>query len=375
MTIVAGPLPNEYVALAKPGPMWVYVGSRTTKERNSRGEGINVYRMDPESGNWTHVQLVKDLVNPSFLAFDRQQRFLYSVHGDSSEVNAFRIDKQTGQLTRLNEQSTQGKNPVHLVVDPTNRFLIVGNYATGTLATLPINTDGSLGPVADLAKMSGEPGPHKTQQMSSHPHHVPLDRSGRFIVVPDKGLDKVFVYRLDAASGKLLANDPPSVKARSGVAPRHIDFHPGMPYAYVINELESTITTYRFDGERGELKPLQVVSTLPSTFTGDNTGAEIFVAPSGKFVFGSNRGHDSIVTLAIDQANGMLTPVAWESSQGAGPRFFALDPAGTFLYAANENSHTIVTFRVDQTTGKLTPTGHVVKTGSPVCIVFTAAHD
>lgn len=351
-------------------PLFAYVGSRTTRERNAKGDGINVYRVDPETGNWTHVQLVKDLVNPSFLAFDRSGQFLYAVHGDKSEVSAFAADKTSGKLRFLNRQSTGGTNPVHLAADPNNRFLIIANYATGTVATLPINADGSLAPLAHLASLPGEPGPHKTQQGSSHPHHVPFDHSGRFVVVPDKGLDKIFLFRFDPSSGNLSPAEPPFVTAREGAGTRHIDFHPNLPYAYVMNELDSTVTAYRFAPERAEFKPLQIIPTTPVTYTGNNTGAEIAVAPSGKFVYGSNRGHDSIAIYAVDQTTGMLTSIGWESTQGKGPRFFTLDPSGNFLYAANENSDTIVTFRVSKETGKLNPTGQMIKTGSPVCIVF-----
>ena len=350
--------------------MFAYVGCYTTRQRHARGEGINVYRVDPASGQWTHVQLVGDLVNPSWLTLDRQQRFLYSGHGDGEHATAFAIDKPTGQLKLLNQQSTGGKNGVRVAVDPTSHFLVVGNYASGTVAVLPINREGSLAPLSHLVTLTGNPGPHRVEQASSHPHDVPFDRTGRFIVVPDKGLDKVFVYMLDTASGTLVANDPPAVTTRPGAGPRHVDFHPGQPYAYVINELDSTITTYRFDPMQGQLKPLQVIPTLPPSFTGNNTTSEIAVAPSGRFVYGSNRGHDSIVIFAVDEASGALAPVGWEPTRGKTPRFFALDPSGTFLYVANQDSDTIVCFRVDQATGKLLPTGHVVKTGSPSSIVF-----
>lgn len=351
-------------------PLFVYVGCYTSKERKGKGEGISVYRMDPLSGSWTDVQLVKDIVNPSFLALDREKRFLYSAHGDGEQATAFAIDRATGRLTLLNQQSTGGKNGVSLAVDATNRFLVVGNYSSGTVAALPINPNGSLAPLSHLAALPGEPGPHRVEQASSHPHDVRFDRGGRFVVVPDKGLDKVFVYRLDTASGKLVANDPPAVKTRPGAGPRHVDFHPSQPYAYVINELDSTITTYRFDAERGDLKPLQVISTLPPDFTGNNTTSEIAVAPSGRFVYGSNRGHHSIAIFTVDPTSGALAPVGWEPSRGLTPRFFALDPTGTFLYAANQDSDTIVTFRVDQPTGKLLATGQVIKTGSPSTFVF-----
>ncbi len=349
--------------------MFMYVGSFTSKERG-RGEGLSVYRRKGESDNWALVQVVKEIADPSFVAIERQGRFLYSSHGDGTQATAYLIDQATGQVRVLNRQPTGGVNGAHLSLDPTNRFLAVTNYASGTLAVLPINPDGSLAAVSDLVTLTGTPGPNRTQQESSHPHHCPFDLTGRFIVVPDKGLDKIFVFRLDTARGKLVAADPPSVTARAGAAPRHVDFHPNQPYAYVINELDSTITTYGFDPDKGALKPLQIVSTLPSSHTGNNTGAEIAVAPSGRFLYGSNRGHDSIVTFAIDKATGGLTPIGWEPTQGTTPRFFALDPTGTHLYAANQNSDTVVIFRVDQATGKLTATNQIVKVGSPTTIVF-----
>jgi 6-phosphogluconolactonase len=352
------------------GTMFAYVGCYTTKQRNGHGEGIAVYRMDQASGEWAPVQVVRDLVNPSFLALGRGQRFLYSAHGDGEYATAFARDGQSGRLTLLNQQPTGGKNGVHLAVDASHTFLVVGNYSSGTVAVLPINADGSLAPLSDLVALPGTPGPHRVEQASSHPHDVPFDRQGRFIVVPDKGLDKVFVYTLDTARGKLVPGDPPAVSSRPGAGPRHADFHPAQPYVYVINELDSTITTYRIDPARGALTPVQVITTLPPSFTGNSTTSEIAVAPSGRFVYGSNRGHDSIAIFAVDEATGALAPVGWEPTQGKTPRFFALDPSGTFLYAANQDSDTIVVFRADPATGKLTPTGHVVKTGSPSTIVF-----
>jgi 6-phosphogluconolactonase (cycloisomerase 2 family) len=327
--------------------------------------------MDPATGAWTHLQTVPDLVNPSIQALDRTKRFLYSAHGgDEDYATAFAIDDATGRLTFLNRQSTAGKNGVHLAADATNRFMVVGNYSSGTVAVLPINPDGSLGPLSDLVALTGTPGPNPTQQSSSHPHDVPFERSGRFVVVPDKGFDKVFVFRLDTARGTLVPGDPPSVTARPGAAPRHADFHPTRPLAYVNNELDSTIATYRFDPDRRVLEPLQVISSLPESFTGKNTTAEIAVAPSGRFVYVSNRGHDTVAIFGIGEADGRLTPVGWEPTQGKTPRFFALDPSGTFLYVANQDSDTIVCFRADPATGALTPTGQAIRTGSPSSIVF-----
>jgi 6-phosphogluconolactonase len=355
---------------APPVPKLAYVGGYTTKERNGHGEGISVYRIDPTTGAWTPVQLVKNLVNPSWLLLDRQRRFLYSAHGDGEVVSAFRIDEPTGQISPLGTQAAKGKNAVRLSVDPGSQFIVVANYSSGTVAVLPINADGSLGPLTDLVELKGKPGPHRTEQASSHPHDIVFDPRGRFIVVPDKGLDAVFLFMLDATSGKLKPANPPSVASRPSAGPRHADFHPTKPHVYVINELDSTITTFRVDGERGALAPLQTITTLPPNFTGNSTTAEIAVAPSGRFLYGSNRGHDSLAIFAIDDATGTLTSIGWEPTQGKTPRFFAIEPSGAFLYAANQDSDTIVTFRVDQGSGKLTPTGHVVEVGSPATIVF-----
>ena len=350
-------------------PTFMYVGSYTSQARG-HGEGLSVYSRRSASDRWTLIQVMKDVADPSFVIIDRQRRFLYSAHGDGTQATAYRIDQATGQLSVANQQPTGGTNGVHLAIDATDRFMAVANYATGSLAVLPINQDGSLAPLSDLATMTGTLGPHRTQQETSHPHHCPFDRTGRFIVVPDKGLDKVFVYRLDTARGKLLPSNPADVVARSGAAPRHVGFHPTQPYAYVINELDSTITAYHFDADKGALKPFQIVTTLPSSYTANNTGAEIAVAPSGRFLYGSNRGHDSIAIFAIEPSTGALTSAGWEPTQGKTPRFFGLDPAGTHLYAANQISDTVVIFRVDQMTGKLTPTSEVIKVASPCTIAF-----
>ena len=223
------------------GSLYAYVGCYSTPDRDGHGDGINVYRMDPVSGGWSHVQLVAGLENPSFLALDGSQRFLYSVHGDRTYATAFVIDPESGRLTRLNQQEVGGENPVHLAVDQTDRFLVVSNYSSGSLAVLPINTDGSLAPRSDLVELEGTPGPHPIRQTSSNPHHNPFDPGGRFLVVPDLGLDRLFVFQLNTGTGALLPADPPFVSTRAGAGPRHVDFHPTRPYAYVINELDSTV--------------------------------------------------------------------------------------------------------------------------------------
>jgi 6-phosphogluconolactonase len=348
-------------------PKFAYVGCFTSEKRKARGKGVGVFRIDG-SGAWIFVQACDALRNPHYVCLDHTQRFLYSAHGDSSELCAYAIDDDTGELTPLNKQSTDGDNSSTVVVDPSNRYVVV---STGPgVAVFPIRQDGSLDPYTDLVIPQGKPGPLRDEQHGPHPHQATFDSSGRYVVAPDKGLDRIYVYRFDAERGKLLACDPPFVKARYGAIPRHITFHPSKPYAYVVNEMDSTVNAYHWDTARGELKPFQRIPTTPTTYVGDNTAAEIAIMPSGKFLYASNRGHDSIAIFAVDDRTGMIEAVGWESVQGRKPRFFGADPAWTHLYAANENSHTIVVFRIDRETGKLTPTGQVIETGSPTCIAF-----
>ena len=351
------------------GSYFAYVGCRTTRERNARGDGINVYRVDARSGRWEHVQLLSGLPNPSFLAFDRTKQCLYTVHGDGSEVSSFRIDPASGRITPLNRQDTQGRNPVHLAVDPANRFVVVSNHITSTLAVLPVQDDGSLGKVVDLVKLQGQVGPHRVEQPFAKPHQNQFDPAGRFVVVPDKGLDRVFTFRL-SPEGKLAAADPPSVQAREASGPRHVAFHPALPYAYVANELDSTVTGYRYEAETGRLTPFQVISSLPQEYTGNSRASEVAVSADGRFVYASNRGFDSVAVLSVDPANGWLTALEFARSEGRTPRFFALDPTGQYMFVANEESDAIVKFTVDRASGKLARTDDVVTTGSPVCIVF-----
>jgi 6-phosphogluconolactonase (cycloisomerase 2 family) len=357
-------------AQASPGSsMFAYVGSFTTAQRKARGDGIHVYRVDPTTGAWTHVQHVGDLVNPSYLALSRDQRMLYSVHGDSDYATAFAVDPKTGEAKVVNRAATGGKNGVRQAIDPSGKFMIVANYSSGSVAVLPIAPDGSLKDQHQLVPLPGEPGPHKVEQQSSHPHDIVFDPSGRFVLVPDKGLDRVFVFRFDGATGTLSPSEQGSVQSRPGAGPRHLAFHPTLPIVWVLNELNSTTATYRFDAQRGALTPVQVITTLPTDFTGYSTAAEIAVTPDGRFVYCSNRGHDSAAIYAAN-AEGLLSPVGWQSTKGAGPRFIGLDPAGRFLNAANENGDNVVTYKVDPSSGKLDPTGQIIANKSPVTIVY-----
>ncbi len=351
-------------------PLLAYVGSYTTPERNGRGNGINVYRVDRRTGRFTHIQHLGELENPSFMAVDPSGRFLYSVHGDRSEATAFHINQHTGHLSLLNRQSTGGYNPVHLALDTTGSFLAVVNYGSDSLAVLPVRMDGSLAPYRTLTPVKGTLGPHRVQQRNMAPHHIPLDRRGRFFYVPCKGSDCVVAYRLDEKRQVLV--EATRVVARPGAAPRHIDFHPRKALAYVINELDSTLTTYRQDRRNGGLTPLQTIPSTPPEFTGYSTGAEIWLDRTGRNVYVSNRGHDSIGVFAIDPLAGTLAPKQWVPAKGFTPRFFAFDPAQRFLYVANQDSDSIVAYRVGNN-GRLAPSPIRVKVGSPACVVFSRA--
>ena len=326
-----------------------------------------MYRVDPQAGSWTHVQRVADLVNPSFLVMAPGGRRLYSVHGDETYATSFQVDPATGFLTVLNRAETGGRNGVHQAIDPSGRFLVVANYGTGSVAVLPIRPDGSLGDAGQVVALPGQPGPHRIEQTASHPHHVVFAPGGRSLLVPDKGLDRVFIFRFDAANGKLTPTEQGAAVVRAGSGPRHIAFHPRLPIAWVVNEIASTITTYLWDAERGSLRAAQILPTLPPEYTAENTAAEIAVSAGGRVVYCSNRGHDSIAAFASDARTGMLTSVGWTPSGGRTPRYIGFDPSGSLLCATNEQSDTVVSFRAD---GRLTPLGKPVETGSPVCVAW-----
>jgi 6-phosphogluconolactonase len=367
----AEPAPRPQ-ALKGKKPMFAYVGSRTTRERNAHGDGISVYQVDTQTGALTLVQLVKDLVNPSFLALSANGERLYTVHGDQSDISAFKVDKASGTLTFINRQSTEGKNPVHLALDPTGRYVVVSNHIGASLAVLPIAADGSLEPLTQLVHLEGPIGPHRVEQKQSKPHFNPFDPTGRFVIVPDKGLDRTFSFRFE--NGQLTPAATPFVVSREGAGPRHIAFHPDGRYAWVVNELDSTVTAYAYDAANGSLEPRQVLSTLPDTYTGNSRASEIEVDRTGRFVYASNRGDDTIAVFGIDASNGHLRFVGAVPTQGKTPRYITSTPDGRYLYALNEDSDTIVAFSIDAQSGHPTPTGFVAQSGSPVCMIFSQQH-
>lgn len=342
--------------------MFAYVGGYTTKDRDGRGDGIHVYSVGADAV-WTHVQHVTGEENPALFTLRPDGRVLYAVHGALDYVSAFNIDAATGELRLLNRQTCSGSNPVDAAVSADSRFLVVANYATGNIASLPLAEDGSLHMVKRAFFMPGTPGPDPVQQSASHPHAVIFDPTGRFLIVPDKGFDRTFVFRFDDGAMKLHQ----AVRARPGAAPRHCIFHPLMPALYVNNELDSTVTVYRWDD--GQTEELEIIGTLPPGWRGSNTTAEIGVAPDGRFLYVSNRGHDSIAIFAVAKS-GRLAPAGHVPTGGKRPRFFTLDPAGAILYVANQESDTIVAFAVDKASGMLSRVGPELHVGSPSAISF-----
>jgi 6-phosphogluconolactonase len=348
--------------------MFAYVGCYTTSDRDGRGEGIRVYGLNEAGDVWTEVQQVGGLENPSLFTLRRNQSVLYSVHGGRNLISAFLVDRGSGRLTLLNQMDCQGNNPVDSALDPSERFLVVGNYGSGAVAVMPLEPDGRLSPVSQLVNLKGTPGPDPAQQASSHPHAVIFDPSGGYVVVPDKGFDKTFLFRF--ATGRLEPTRQASIASKPGAAPRHTVFHPSLPILYVNNELDSTVTVFDWDAMTGNVTEGQIISTIPDGHDGRNTTAEIAASPCGRFLYVSNRGQDSVVMFQITAGTGRLTYAGHTPTGGRRPRFFTLDPMAERLYAANQDSDDITGFRIDKATGALSPMGVVARTGSPSAISF-----
>lgn len=363
-------------ALAAPstGP-FAYVGTYTG--RDSRG----IYLFRVTSGDEPGLEplgVAAELASPAFLAVDAARQRLFAVNEVNSVdgkpgggVSAFTFDPATGKLTALNGQSSGGAGPCHLALAPDGRHVIVANYGSGSVAVLPIGEDGRLGEASDVHQHAGS-GPHPQRQEGPHAHCVTFSPDGRRVFVCDLGLDKILIYNFDAAAGKLTANDPPFAALKPGAGPRHMAFGVDGRFAYVLNELGSTVTTFAYDAASGALTTVSSLSTLPDGFDGENTTAEIAVHPSGKFLYASNRGHDSVAVFAIDAKTGMPALVEHQSTGGRTPRHFAIDPAGEMLVAENQNSGSMKMFRIDAATGRLTATGGMIETPTPVCLVFVA---
>ncbi|MDR3475090.1 MAG: lactonase family protein [Devosia sp.] len=349
-------------------PRWAFVGCFTTAQRKARGTGIGVYRLAADPGAWQLTGHVAGLVNPSFLITDAARNILYCSHGDSDFATAYAIDAERGTLRPLGAAATGGINGVHPALDPSGRFLIVANYASGSLGVLPIRSDGSLAGATQVLDLPGPIGPHRVEQRSSHPHNVVFSPSGRFLLVPDKGLDRVFVLSFDPARGQLaIAGE---AVTRPGAAPRHVVFHPTLPFVFLANELASTVTTCRWNDAAGALEPAHVVPTLPPDFFGRSTAAAIVVTADGNHVYVSNRGNDSIARFRFDGAEGRLEPTGWTAANGPDPRFMMLAPGGESLLVAAEQGDNIAAFGIGAADGSLHPRGGVLSCASPCTIAF-----
>lgn len=340
-----------------------------------KSQGIYVSRFDSATGKLGAPQLAAETKSPSFLAVHPKGRFLYAVGeasalGDARQggVTAFAMEP-AGKLRALNTQPSGGSGPCHLALDAAGRLLVTANYGSGSVAALPVRADGALdAPAVEVQHVGSSV--NKDRQAGPHAHSADVSPDGRFALVCDLGLDKVMVYRLGAKESALTANDPAFGVAPPGSGPRHLAFGRNGKFVYVVNEMISSVTAFSWDAKRGALAAVQTVSTLPEKFEGKSYCAEIAVHPSGKFVYASNRGHDSIAVFAADPKTGKLTLVELEPTQGKTPRHFALDPTGGWLLAENQASDSVVVFRVDRKTGRLDASGGNVEVPSPVCAVF-----
>ncbi len=352
----------------------LYVGTYTD---DGKSKGIYLVRMDRRSGQLRLIGSVDAGANPSFLAIHPNGRVLYAVNEvekhngrATGAVSSFAIARGTGALSRLGDQPSEGSAPCFVSVDGSGRVALVANYDGGSVALLPIQSDGSLAPATSVVKHTGS-GPIADRQSEPHAHCIIADPSNRFALAADLGADRVFVYHLDAEVHKLRHVEGGDAVMRAGAGPRHLAFHPTLPLVFVANELDSTVATLRFDAERGKLSPIDTRSTLPPGWTGTNYPADIHVAPSGRTLYVSNRGHNSIAAFSV-ASSGALTLDQVVSTDGDWPRNFSLDPTGRWLLVANQKSNSIVVFGRDQESGKLTPTRQRIALPSPVCLRFRA---
>ena len=363
--------------------MLLFVGTYTDQilfgsghSLQGKGEGIYAYRFDEVAGTLHPASTNTGISNPSYLAFHPSKRFLYAVNElkayegkPTGTVSAFAVEGDQGRLRLLNKQPTHGTDPCHALVDDAGMHLFVANFMSGSVCVLPVRSDGSLREASDFIQHQGS-SIDPARQKGPHAHAVTLDAGNRFAFVPDLGLDKLLAYRFDRRRGMLEPNGVPWIKMKPGAGPRQVVFHPGGSHAYVVNELDSTVSVLTYDAGEGTLEYVDTVSCLPADFTGASTCADIQVSPSGRHVYVSNRGHDSIAIFQVDARSGALRPSGHESTQGRTPRSFGIDPTGRFLVAANQDTDSMVVFRIDSATGTLRPTGQVVSVPTPVCVKF-----
>ena len=373
------PLRGETKKIPAASSYLVYVGTYTA----GTSKGIYNYHFDPKTGQLTPIGVAAEVVNPSFLVTDPQHRFLYAVtemgqargpdaYKTNGSISSFSIDRKTGALTFLNKIDSGGGGPCHPVVDKTGKMLFVANYGSGSVASFAIKPDGSIGERTGFDQHTGS-SVDPARQKGPHAHAVVLSPDNRFLFVPDLGTDQIKIYRVDAAKGTFTPNDPPFATVKAGYGPRHFTFGRGAKFAYAVCEMGSSVAVFSYDPAKGSLTPVQTISNLPSDFKGVNNSAEIEVDRSGRFLYASNRGNDSITVFAIDPVKGTLTKVQVVPTQGNMPRNFAIDPTGKYLIAANQKSNNMVVFSIDPKDGQLKPAGQTLDISSPVDILFVPA--
>ncbi len=342
----------------------------------SYGKNIEAWRFDASNGQLQHIGPAGQVVNPSFLAADSEFKYLYAVSEVTGDVKggvaAFAIDRESGKLRHLNDVSSGGVAPCHLAVDRTGKMLIVANYTSGGVSAYPIEHDGRLGEMSALMTAEGH-GVNQSRQEGPHAHEVVITADNQRAYVPDLGLDHIRIYRLDPSRAGLTPNDPPFAQQSPGMGPRHLAFSPNEEFAYVINELKSEVSIFKHDKQSGNLTKIQDVSSLPGGYSGENGPAEILVDSQGKYVYATNRGHDSIAVFAIDGNSGTIRQLQVISSEGKNPRGLEIDPTGHFIFAGNQDGNNFVVYHIDAANGRLTPTGQVIHTQSPVAFLFVPA--
>jgi 6-phosphogluconolactonase len=347
---------------------WVYIGTYSGV--------IYQFHFERKTGKLKLVHTTKAGSNPSFLAIHPNGNFLYAVNEINNygspkggSVTAFSIDETTGELKKINVMQSGGPGPCHVSIDRSGNFVLVANYVGGSVEVIPIDKDGSLGAPTSFIQQKGS-STNAKRQGGPHAHYISVDLGNKYAFVPNLGADKLFVYKFDATTGTLSPNSPEFMKSPAGAGPRHFAFHPGGKFAYLLNELKGSIIAYSYEESTGTLEEKQLISTLPKSYRGGNLTAEIQVHPSGKFVYSSNRGNNTIAMFSVDETTGLLTSIGHQSTMGRTPRNFSLDPLGEYLIAANQFSDDLAVFTVDQSTGKLQATGEKAKASSPVCVKF-----
>ena len=359
-----------FVHAAAPAKYLVYIGTYT----DHGSKGIYVCRFDPSHGRLTAPKLATETSEPSFLAIAPSRRFLYAVNEfdhfndqPTGALTAFSIDSATGKLTLLNQVSSRDSGPAFITLDRSGRYVLVANYTLGSVAVFPVLPDGSVGESTAFVRHQGS-SVNPERQAGPHAHAILMSPDNRFAIVADLGLDQLLVYRFDASRGTL--GQPRTIKTDPGVGPRHLVFAASGKIVYVINEMSSTVTVYSYHWSDGAMVPIQKVPLLPTKFAGESTAAEVMLSPSGRFLYGSNRGDDSIAVFGVDPETGTLAPIEHVPTGGKTPRSFAIDPSGEWLLAANQDSHSVVTFHINRESGRLTATGQSIEVNSPAMVDF-----